>query len=424
MRYPLLLTIALAACAVEADTSTTAAAVTPPCSAASCEPTIGLHKMFNESDFTQIRDGWGRVRRFFVHIPARYDSLTTSELMPVIFAFHGGGQDRQAMIDGIWDAYFEQDYAFVIPLGEPDPCERMTRQWLSPGLADRAATVVAPCRSATEVFDPTYGRLTYWRASDPDSFTDVRFIEALRATVLARFAKLNPNKVYATGFSAGGGMALTLACYRSSLFRAFSAVGKELGTASVRGDFNGDTVADVDPDSWLATCGRTQYGSGYATGITAPDLWGTGPTAIPTPSGPFVTIGTAVRPVAMFFGDNDIATRVPPLIVAEPDYTTDFVRARNNLGTAHAFQNSYNNTGADNATTQRRTYTAPSGLFPAAALRRFEVSAPGFTQEARHAIPDVDRCTTTGGPIMTCDYNYTDETIAFWQLQAALDLVP
>lgn len=419
------LALALGACAVDPETETTSAAVTT-CALHSCEPSVGGHAMFSDTDFTTITDDFGNRRSFFVHIPARYDTLGTNEKMPLIFAFHGGGENRQAMIDGKWDAYFEQDYAFVFPLGSPDPCERGPLQWLSPGLAERAPGVVAPCTAATEVTDPVAGRMTYWRASNPDSFSDVRFVEALRAAVLARFQNLNPNKVYATGFSAGGGMSLTLACYRSSLFRSFSAVAKELGTTTARGDWNGDAVADIDPDSLVGTCGRTDAMSGFATGITAPELWGTGYVRIATPVGPIVLLGTAVKPVALFFGQNDIDTKVPAIIVSEPDYTTDIVRGHNNLNATYTYQNNYVNApiGTDGADTQRRTYTGPSGSFSSAALRRLRTTSTTAT-EARHAVPDVDRCTSsTTAPIDTCDFNYTDETIAFWQNQADLNLVP
>ena len=75
--------------------------------------------------------------------------------------------------------------------------------------------------------------------------------------LLARFPKLNANKVYATGFSSGGGMTYMLACYRASLFRGFSVVAKTLGGDSARGDYNNDGIIDLDPRVWWRRVART-----------------------------------------------------------------------------------------------------------------------------------------------------------------------
>lgn len=416
---------ALGACVADAaDPATETAVAAVSCTAHSCEPTVVVagvgYRLFEETAFSPIVDGWGRTRQFYVHIPARYDSLASGEKMPVIFAFHGGGEDREYMIGGKWADYFEGDYAYVIPRGEPDPCDGPTRQWIEPGVARRSTPLQPNCTASTAVTVTQPGEPplagTYRDASLAEAFTDVRFVEELRAAVLARFSGLNPNKVYATGFSAGGGMSFALACYRSTLFRGFSVVAKTLDTFNVRGDYAG--TGGVDPLSMYATCGVTEASSGHATGLASPDLWGTGWDRIDTGAGPVDLYGTAVRPVALFLGSNDPTHD-------DPDGTTAFVRAHNNLGPGYSFQNTYGVAGADDATTQRRTYTSSAGS-PSAAFRRFFVTAPNNRpNQAGHAVPDVDRCTGTAAQkVMTCDYNYTDETIAFLQTQADLSLVP
>ena len=102
----------------------------PPidCSTVSCEAldqrTLLGNQMFDEQNFAPIVDGFGRVRRFYVHIsrpPTTWWTATTQKV-PLIFAFHGGSQAPEAMIVGKWEEYFDQDYAFVIPFAEkPTP---------------------------------------------------------------------------------------------------------------------------------------------------------------------------------------------------------------------------------------------------------------------------------------------------------------
>lgn len=401
----------------------------PPvnCSAISCtfasEPTLQGFLMFNEQNFAAIVDGWGRTRKFYLHIPPRYDTVDgTTQKIPVIFAFHGGGQTREAMISGKWGDYFNQDYAFVIPLGEADPCDNPLgagkAQWMQPGLGERTSPTNVSCDPATQVVDINSRPVTYWNASLTGAFTDVLFIEQLRSTLLARFPKLNADKVYATGFSSGGGMTFTLACYRSSLFRGFSAAAKALGTDSPRGDYDGDGIVETDPLSLVATCGKNQWDAAHATGITAPDLWGLGELHLPSPTGGTIVLVTrTTRPVALFAGDQDNTMR-------EINDTGDFIRDKNNLNGTFLVQNPFQDTQADDATTQRRTFTTAASAFgTSAAFRRFLVQGIAGVS-AGHAMPDAQECNNPSTSFMTCDYSYTDQTISFWQDFADLNLNP
>jgi poly(3-hydroxybutyrate) depolymerase len=398
------------------------------CSAVTCasadEPTLHGYRMFDDQNFTAFVDGWNRTRKFYVHIPARYDTVDgVTQKIPLIFAFHGGGQTREAMINGKWADYFDQDYAFVFPLGEPDPCDNPAgtgqTQWMQPGLGESTSPLNPSCDPATQVRDVANVARTYWNASLAGSFTDVVFLEQLRASLLARFPKLNADKVYATGFSSGGGMTFTLACYRSALFRGFSVVAKTLGTDSVRGDYDQDGIVETDPLSLVATCGRNQWDAAHAAGIPSPQLWGAGELHFPSPGGGTIVVVTHVtKPVALFVGDQDYT-------MTEINDTGDFIRARNNLDGSFVVQNPFQNTQAgDQATTQRRTFTtALSSVWGVSAFRRLLVQGVARAS-ATHAIPDADECRNPSDTFSTCDYNYTDQTIIFFQDHADLSLSP
>lgn len=420
------------ACVGEPEVELSSIASAINCSTATCgwstEPTVTTpsgtaYRMYDDSNFAAVVDGFGRRRTFFVHIPRTYDLVNgTDQKVPLIFVFHGGDMNRQDMIDGKWGDHFEEDYAFVIPLGEPDPCDNPSgngiRQWLQPSVGERTSRNNANC-DATEIVDGNGKKRSYWKASIPGSFTDILFVEQLRAMLLARFTKLNPAKVYATGFSAGGGLTFSLACYRSSLFAGFSAVGKSLDTESTRADVDFDGIDETDPDSLVATCGKIDWDAGHATGITS-DLWGTSwLLLLGTP-----IIWSSTRPLAMFNG-------IPNNTQAEIDTSSQLIRDKNNLGTAYTLTNSYSDVQRDGATTQRRTYTAAAApSLGSSAFRRFLVTGSDYNTGAgtissgQHNMPDADECSTLPIKIMTCDYSYTDETIAFWQNQAGLNLDP
>ena len=327
--------------------------------------------MFDEQNFATIFDGFGNARSFYVHIPATYDAVDgVTQKVPLIFALHGGGeQTPEAIIAGKWEDYFDQDYAFVIPLAGADPCENPggngKSHWMQAGMALRTSPGDANCDPVTAVVNGAGQTVTYWNASLPATFTDVLFVEELRAMLLARFPKLNANKVYATGFSSGGGMSYMLACYRASLFRGFSVVAKTLGDGA-RGDYDGDAVVDIDPQSLVGTCGKNELDAGHATGIASPEIWGTGTHEIQLPGGPVAVVPIfRPKPVALFAGNQDNTMQ-------EINDTGDLVRDKNNLNGAFVLQNPFLDVAADQATTQRRTFKfADAGGLPYSVFRRF-----------------------------------------------------
>jgi polyhydroxybutyrate depolymerase len=81
------------------------------------------------------------------------------------------------------------------------------------------------------------GRCCWFQPNPPD---DVAFLEAVVAAVRAA-GSIDPKRIYVTGFSNGGSMALTLACRRSELFA---------GVASVSFSLSGGAT----PEEIVAAC--------------------------------------------------------------------------------------------------------------------------------------------------------------------------
>lgn len=407
------------------------------------EQTIDGYRMFDEKNFDPVVDRFGKERRFWVHLPARYDNLVINEeKMPVIFVFHGGSDEvepRNMMLGGKWADYFYQDIAFVIPLAEPGPCDTTPqpqhRRWMGvtfgPGVP--SGTPLPPdCDPATQHVDSQGDPITYNDASMANSFKDVVFIENLRAMILRRFPKLNENKVYATGFSSGGGMTNSLLCYRSNLFRGFSVVSKTLFGAPERGDYDDDGIEETDPNSLVATCGKSQWDPGRATGISTPRLWGYGITKPGgLPPGPPPIYGRVTRPVALFVGDQD-----PGQTLQELNETGAEIRARNNLNNVFVVANPFMNVEADDAETQYRRFefasdaSKPFSVFERYLVQRIAVNPlnPVY-KSAIHGMPDAQQwpplltsSVTAASP--TKDFSYTERTINFFRNYVGLNLNP
>lgn len=397
------------------------------------------YRLFDQDNFATVVDGFGRPREFKVHIPARYDDVNgTSQKVPLVFAFHGGNQPWDAMVAGKWDEHFEQEIAFVFPADLPDPCENAEHRWIQPAVRPGARTPQDPnCDPLTQVLDTSGGGAvakTYWNSSLPGSFADVAFVEPLRAMILERFPKLNAHKVYATGFSSGSGLSYALLCYRSNLFAGFSMVAKNLGR-SARGDYENDGAATTSPDSLLATCGKNILVTGRATGIELPQPWGPhrsiagigSRTATPVDGIEVPSAGLAwnTEPVVLFAGDQDFgqAEGVDAAeTLADIISTTTFIRSRNNLSNTCHVIDPYRNVGDETdreRETQRCTFKTPAQAdAPHSVFRRFLVRG------GTHAMPDADECNRSLSYFMTCDYDYTDETVSFFEEFAGLSLDP
>jgi polyhydroxybutyrate depolymerase len=134
----------------------------------------------------QISSG-GREREFVVHVPEGYDGATA---LPVVLVFHGRGRDGAHM-------------------------ERVTK------LSRLPAVVVYPDGVVNEAEDDR----SAWQGAPyaAPGVDDVAFtagmIDYLRATMCA-----DPTRVYATGFSNGGGFVGLLACRMADRIAAFAPV--------------------------------------------------------------------------------------------------------------------------------------------------------------------------------------------------------
>jgi polyhydroxybutyrate depolymerase len=136
----------------------------------------------------------GGNRAYLLHLPRGYGNDAG---LPVVLAFHGATSRP-----------------------EPNIVEDMEQETGLSELADRETFIVAYPRSTT-VDD---GR-TGWNTGSKEDPTvdDVRFVEDL-LDHLNETVCVDPRRVYATGFSSGGGLTGILACRAANRIAAFAAV--------------------------------------------------------------------------------------------------------------------------------------------------------------------------------------------------------
>lgn len=139
-----------------------------------------------------------RTRRYLLHRPA-----ATDDPKPLLIAFHGRGAD-------------------AAELREKSRLER-------------AATARGMLVAFPEGLDHGWGAGTLATKQRPDPGLDVRFTEAL-IKHLVRTEHADPERVYATGFSNGGSMALRMAAERPDLLAGAVSVSGQLpaGDAAVK----------------------------------------------------------------------------------------------------------------------------------------------------------------------------------------------
>jgi polyhydroxybutyrate depolymerase len=120
------------------------------------------------------------TRKFFLRLPASYDG---QKPWPVIFAFHGAGNKSAAWFDTNTDlrAQTEEKAILVFPEGPAKPDGSLSWVYLSPD--------------------------------------NVLFVDAM-IDWLKKSLCLDPSRLFATGQSSGGYMAMTLGCQRGTVFRA------------------------------------------------------------------------------------------------------------------------------------------------------------------------------------------------------------
>jgi polyhydroxybutyrate depolymerase len=129
----------------------------------------------------------GVEREYLLHVPASYDGTTR---VPLVLSFHGAGVNAQVMSDltGLSAAAEERGVIVVYPEGTGEP---QTRLWSALG--------------------------------SPAPVVDTRFAADLIAQLTATLC-VDPARVYASGFSLGGSVALLLACHHPELLASVAAV--------------------------------------------------------------------------------------------------------------------------------------------------------------------------------------------------------
>lgn len=128
----------------------------------------------------------GEQRSYLLHVPPTYDGTTR---MPVVFLFHGFGGTPEKVMETTGMASLADQRGFV---------------------------VVAPLAR---------GAVTQWDFRSPGSVesSDASFTQDLSSAVSAQGC-VDPDGVFAAGFSNGSAMVLALACDPDSQFTAYGAV--------------------------------------------------------------------------------------------------------------------------------------------------------------------------------------------------------
>jgi polyhydroxybutyrate depolymerase len=147
----------------------------------------------------------GGIRTYNLHIPP---GLDLSKPAPLVFAFHGGGQSASAF-EGFAHLQPKADASGFI-LVEPEGT--IALPGLSPGTLD-VWNAGNCCELAAEI---------------NTNVDDVGFVRAMIDAIGQRVC-IDPNRIFATGFSNGGMLAHRLACELSDRIAAIAAVSGGMG---------------------------------------------------------------------------------------------------------------------------------------------------------------------------------------------------
>ena len=126
-----------------------------------------------------------------IYIPSSYDGLTS---VPLIFSFHGGGGNIQEniLINDFSELAESENFIAVYPQALPDPNDDGGNLWIH---------------------------------KEPTDVDDVFFIEALIDSIVENY-QIDESRIYACGYSHGGGFALSLACRLNEKIAAIGVVAR------------------------------------------------------------------------------------------------------------------------------------------------------------------------------------------------------
>lgn len=174
----------LAACGGGSDGDGPAATAAPTAStpaAGACAPA----RAHDAGEFEQTITSGGLQRNYIVHVPPGYDG---SEPVPLVFLLHGFALTGRIMLDYtlLGDVADREGFIIVAPNGTGDP--------------------------------------QFWNArEDASGPDDVLFVDDLIDSLSADLC-IHAERVFATGYSNGGGMSIRLACDRPERIRAVGVV--------------------------------------------------------------------------------------------------------------------------------------------------------------------------------------------------------
>ena len=132
----------------------------------------------------------GNNRQYILYVPQIY---SPSISMPILFAFHGGSGYAADFMN------YEADFRSI---------------------ADTAGFILVYPQALE---DPNDGNSTNWLHKEPTDHKDIFFVETLIDTIATQYS-INPERIYACGYSLGGMFSYELACQLNHKITAISSV--------------------------------------------------------------------------------------------------------------------------------------------------------------------------------------------------------
>ena len=164
------------------------------CSGLACSPQADSEPLAVSEMRTLLHDGI--ERRYGMYVPEGYDG---SESLPLIVNYHGGCMDALSQMEAMnmRDVADEHRLVLVYPEGTNEEGTDDCLIWNSGPYFDSA--------------------------SNKTTTDDLGFTRAMIAEIVADYA-IDPDRIFATGFSNGGFMTHAVGCYQSDIFAAIAPI--------------------------------------------------------------------------------------------------------------------------------------------------------------------------------------------------------